>query len=136
MKDCFALRRIPLSPLPLWHHIFPKHLSKICKYSNFWFCLFVRYVIKTMRVIILNYNDKGLTILRNRDETNFIISRNKVVNLLNSVLRGMTYFILQNGTTRNEITRNSTSLRNKKTMLKFVSSKFVFSEIFKLQNDS
>jgi len=33
---------------------------------------------------------------RNRDETNFVITRNKVVILRNSVLRGMAHFVSRN----------------------------------------
>ncbi len=54
---------IPLSPLPLWYHIFPKHLSKICKYSNFlfYFSCEISYKNSACNNIKLN-NDKALTI--------------------------------------------------------------------------
>jgi hypothetical protein len=48
----------------------------------------------------------GILLQKNefRDETNFVITRNKVVLSRNSVLGGMAYFVLRNGTKRNEIT--------------------------------
>jgi len=57
----------------------------------------------------------------NKDETNFVMTQNKVVIPGNSGLSGMAYFVLQNGRKPNEITRNSRSLRNKRTMLNFFS---------------
>ncbi len=53
-------------------------------------------------------------VIGNRDETNFVIPRNKVVNSRNSVFRGMAYFVLRNETKLHE---KVTSLQNKRTML-------------------
>ncbi len=47
----------------------------------------------------------------------------------------MTYFILQNGTKRNEITRKSTSLRNKKTMLKSLNLSFLKSSSLRMMRN-
>ncbi len=44
---------------------------------------------------------------RNRDKTNLVITRNKVVISRNSVFRGMAYFLSRNRTKRNEKTRKS-----------------------------
>jgi len=60
-------------------------------------------------------------VLWNRDETNFVISRKKVVISRNSMFCGMAYFALPNGRERNEITRKSWALGKRRTILKFFS---------------
>jgi hypothetical protein len=44
--------------------------------------------------------------------------QNKVIISRNSVLHEMAYFVLRNGTKRNDMTQNSTSLWNNRTMLR------------------
>jgi hypothetical protein len=43
----------------------------------------------------------------NRDETNFAVTRNKVIISRNSMLHGMATFVLRNGTKRNEMKQKS-----------------------------
>ncbi len=50
--------------------------------------------------------------------TNFVTMQNKVIISRNSVLHAMAYFVLRNGTKRNDMTQNSTSLWNNRTMLR------------------
>ena len=55
---------------------------------------------------------------RNRDETNFVITQNKVVILWNSMLRRLAYFVLRNGREQNKITQKRQNYAKKRNYAK------------------